>query len=96
MGAGCVGGQEREWREYLLDELRAFGINADRWATAAPDKGKWRKTAEQKRNFSWQNGSPQKSLGWTMACSSMPERDGKDQGKDSTKQGCSCWFVRHN
>ena len=35
------------------------------------------------------------SQGWTMACSSMPERCGKDQGEDSTKQAGSCWFTRH-
>ena len=29
------------------------------------------------------------------ACSSMPERDGKDQGEDSPKQAGSCWFARH-
>ena len=29
-GAGCVGGQEKEWVDgCLLDDLRAFGINAD-------------------------------------------------------------------
>ena len=28
-GAGCVGGQEKEWMECFLDDLRAFGINAD-------------------------------------------------------------------
>ena len=27
-GAGCVGGQEKEWMEYFLNDLRAFGINA--------------------------------------------------------------------
>ena len=27
-GAGCVGGQEKEWMGCLLDDLRAFGINA--------------------------------------------------------------------
>ena len=31
----------------LLDDLRAFGINADQWTTAAQDEGEWRKTAEQ-------------------------------------------------
>ena len=36
------------------------------------------------------------SQGWTTACSSMPERDGKDQGEESPKQACSCWFVRHS
>ena len=39
-GAGCVGGQEKEWMGCFLDDLRAFGINADQWTTAAQDKGK--------------------------------------------------------
>ena len=38
-GAGCVGGQEKEWMGCFLDDLRAFGINADRWTTAAQDEG---------------------------------------------------------
>ena len=29
-GAGCVGGQEKEWMGCFLDDLRAFGINAGR------------------------------------------------------------------
>ena len=28
-GAGCAGAQEKEWMEYFLDGLTAFGINAD-------------------------------------------------------------------
>ena len=28
-GAGCVGGQGKEWTGCFLDDLRAFGINAD-------------------------------------------------------------------
>ena len=35
------------------------------------------------------------SQGWTTACSSMPERDGKDQGEDNPKQAGLCWFARH-
>ena len=31
----------------LLDDPRAFGINADQWATAAQDEGEWRKTVER-------------------------------------------------
>ena len=27
--AGCVGGQEKGWMVCILDDLRAFGINAD-------------------------------------------------------------------
>ena len=33
--------------ECFLDDLRAFGINADQWTTAAQDEGEWRRTAEQ-------------------------------------------------
>ena len=46
-GAGCVEGQEKEWMGCFLDDLRAFGINADQWTTAAQDEGQWRRTAKQ-------------------------------------------------
>ena len=46
-GSGCVGGQEKEWMGCFLDDLRAFGINADQWTAAAQDEGEWRRTAEQ-------------------------------------------------
>ena len=46
-GAGCVGGQEKEWMGCFLDDLRAFGINADQWTTGAQDEREWRRTAEQ-------------------------------------------------
>ena len=46
-GAGCVGGKEKEWTGCFLDDLRAFGINADQWTTAAHNEGEWRRTAEQ-------------------------------------------------
>ena len=39
-GTGCVGGgQEKKCVGCLLDDLRAFGINADQWTTSAQDKG---------------------------------------------------------
>ena len=46
-GAGCVGGQEKEGMGCFLDDLRAFGIDADQWTTAAQDEEEWRRTAEQ-------------------------------------------------
>ena len=46
-GAGCVGGQEKEWMGCFLDDLRPFGINADQWTTATQDAGEWRRTVEQ-------------------------------------------------
>ena len=61
---------------------RARGNGARRW-----DKG---------RTFSWRNQSLQRKPGLDYgACSSMSERDGKNQREDSPKQGCSCWFVHH-
>ena len=46
-GAGCVGGQEKEWMGCFLDDFRAFGTNADKWMIAAQDEGEGRRTAEQ-------------------------------------------------
>ena len=34
-GAGCVGGQGKEWMGCFLDDLRAFGIKAGQWTTPA-------------------------------------------------------------
>ena len=51
-GAGCVGGQEKEWIGCFLDDLRAFGINADQWTTAAHNEWGWRRTAEQRAEHS--------------------------------------------
>ena len=46
-GAGCVEGQEKEWMWCILDDLKAFGINADQWANTTQDEWERRKTAEQ-------------------------------------------------
>ena len=45
--AGCVRGQEKEWMGCFLDDLKAFGINANQWTTAAQDEGGWHRTVEQ-------------------------------------------------
>ena len=60
-GAGCVEGQKKEWMGCFLEDLRAFGINADQWRTAAQDEGENGAERQNKgRNISWQNGSLQK------------------------------------
>ena len=79
-GAGCVRGQEKEWMGCFLDDLRAFGINADQWTTAAQDEGEWRRT--RGGTFHSKLDRCRESQGWTTACSGMPDRDGKDQGED--------------
>ena len=38
---------EKEWMGCFLDDLRAFGINADQWTTTAQGGREWRRTAEQ-------------------------------------------------
>ena len=42
-----MGSQKKKWMGCFLDDLRAFGINADQWTTAVQDEGEWRRTAEQ-------------------------------------------------
>ena len=82
----------------FLDDLGAFGINADQWMTAAQDEG-GHLMAQNGRTkggtFHGEMGRCRESQGCTTACSSMPERDRKNQGEVSPKQACSCWFVRH-
>ena len=85
-GAGCVAAQEKEWMGCFLDDLRAFGINADQLTTAAQDEGEWHRAVEQGGGmFHGEMDRCRESQGWTTTCSSMPERDGKDQGEDSPK-----------
>ena len=60
-------GKEKGRMGCFLDYLRAFGINADQWTTAARDEGEWRTTAEKGRNVSWRNGSLERKLGLDYA-----------------------------
>ena len=46
-GRGPCEGAGKRVTGCFLDDLRAFGINADQWTTAAQDVGEWRRTAEQ-------------------------------------------------
>ena len=58
-GADCVGGQGKDWMRCFLDDLRAFGTNADQWTTAAQDEREWSRTAEQ--------GAEHIMMGWIAA-----------------------------
>ena len=46
-GARAVLGGRKKWMGRFLDDLRAFGINADQWTTTAQDEWEWRRMAEQ-------------------------------------------------
>ena len=52
-GAGCVGGNKKEWEGYLPDDLRVFGNNTDEWTTTAQNEREWRETQTKGRNVSW-------------------------------------------
>ena len=78
----------------FLDDLRAFGINADQWTTAAQDEGEWRSKAEQGAEYFMAKWIAAEKNTRTTAYSGMLERDGKDQGEDNPKQAGSCWFAR--
>ena len=76
----------------------AFGINADQWRTVAcPGRGGMvRDGGTRSGTFHGGMNRCRESQGWTTACSSMSERDGKDQGEDSPKKAGPCWFARHS
>ena len=46
-GRGLCGGPGKKWMGCFFYDVRAFGINADQWTTAAQDEGEWRRPAEQ-------------------------------------------------
>ena len=83
-GAGCVGDQEKEGIGYFLDDVRAFGINADQWTTATQDEGESRSRARDGK-FHGEGDRCRESQGWTTKCCGLPERDGKDQVENSPK-----------
>ena len=88
-GRGLCGGPGK-----YGNDLRAFGITADQWTTAAQDEGMAQNGRTKDGTFHGKMDRCRKKQGWTTACSGMPERDGKDQGEDSPKQAGSCWFAR--
>ena len=93
-GAGCVGGQEKEWMGCFLDDLRAFGMSADQWTTAAQDEEEWRRTAAQGAEHfmaKWIVTEKIKAgLRHAVVC---PNVTGRTK-KDSPEQAGSCWFAR--
>ena len=54
-GAGCMGGQEKEWMGCFLDDLRAFGINDDRGQLQPRARENGAERRNKGRNISWRN-----------------------------------------
>ena len=79
-GAGCARDQEKEWMGCFLDDLRAFGINADQWTTAAQDEEESRKTAEQEaKHFmaKWIVAEKTKAGRHAVVCPNVTEGPGR-------------------
>ena len=74
-----------------LDDLRTFGINADQCGRLLPrTKGMAQDGGARSRTFHDEIDCRREKQGWTTACSSMPDRDGKDQREDSSKHASLC------
>ena len=54
-GTVSSGGQEKEWMECLLGDLRVFGIKTDQWTIAAQDADESYKTANKGAEFFTKN-----------------------------------------
>ena len=96
-GAGCVGGQEKEWQADGVFPGRPQSFRHQR--RPADDYNPGRGAMAQNGGtrggtFHGEMDRCRGSQGWNTACSRMPERNGKDQEEDSPKQAGSCWFAR--
>ena len=73
-----VESQGKEWIGCFLDDLRAFGINADQWATAARDEEEWRTTGGQGAGHfvvEWITAKkPRAGLRHAVVCPNVPGR----------------------
>ena len=71
--------------------LRAFGINADQWTTAAQDEGEWRRTAEQGAErfmAKWIAAEkPRAGLRHAVVCPNVTERT--KERKTHSKRTCT-------
>ena len=55
-GAGCVGGQEKEWMGCFLDDLRAFASTSTSGRLQPRTRGDGAEWQNKGRNISWRNG----------------------------------------
>ena len=90
MGSACyLGNRENSaWGDSrTISELSVSTPTSERLQPRTKGNGTRRRSTGW--NFSSQDEMDccsRESQGWTTACSSMPERDGKDQGQDTPKQ----------
>ena len=96
-GRGLIQGAGKRVVGCFLDDLRAFGINADQWTTAAQDEGEWRRTAEQgAEHFMTKQIVAEKTkagLRHAVVCSNVAERTKKRIAQSKRARGDSLVVV---
>ena len=96
-GAGCVGGTEKIMSRTFPRRTQSFRHQRRPVVDCSPGRREMTQgDGTRGGTFYGEIDRWRESQGRTMACSSMPERDGKDQGKNIPKQAGSCWFARHS
>ena len=94
-GAGCVGGQEKEWMGVFPGRSQSFRHQRRPVDDCSPGRGGMAQNGRTRGGtFHGEMDRCRENQRWTTACSGMPERDGKNQEEDSPKQAGSCWFAR--
>ena len=93
---------KRSWNRIrtvcFMNDLRAFGINASQWTTAAQVEGEWRRTVEEGvERFMTKWITAEKARAGrrhAVLCTNVTGRT-KERIAQS-KQADSCWFARHS
>ena len=97
---GLRGGAKKrqEWMGCFLNDLRAFGINADQWTTAAQDEMKWRRTTERGvERFMAKWIAAEKARAGLRHAVVCPNVMGRTKERIvQKKQAGLCWFARHS
>ena len=86
-GAGCVGGQEKEWMGGVFPgRPQSFRHQRRPVNDCSPRRGGMAQNGRTGGGtFHGEIDRCRESQGWTTACNGIPKRDGKDRGQDSPK-----------
>ena len=82
-GAGCVGGQEKEWIGVFPGRPQRFRHQRRPVDNCSPGRGRVAQNGGTRAGtFHVEIDRCRESQGWTTACSRMPKRDGKGERED--------------
>ena len=73
-GCGLRGGQEKEWMGCLLDDLRVFSIDPDKWTITAQDEGEWHWKTKQGAELFMTKNRARAALRYAESCPNVTGR----------------------